>query len=33
MFNDFIFRLRALFQRKKVEAELDDEPRAHYGHE
>ena len=33
MLSDLIFRLRAVFQRKKVEAELDDELRAHYEHE
>jgi putative ABC transport system permease protein len=33
MFTDLLFRLRAIFQRKKVEAELDDELRAHYEHE
>ena len=33
MFSDLIFRLRAVFQRRKVEAELDDELREHYEHE
>ena len=33
MLTDLLFRLRAIFQRKKVEAELDDELRAHYEHE
>lgn len=33
VFSDFIFRLRAVFQRRKVEAELDDELREHYEHE
>jgi predicted permease len=33
MLTDLVFRLRAIFQRKKVEAELDDELRAHYEHE
>jgi len=33
MLTDLLFRLRAIFQRKKVETELDDELRAHYEHE
>jgi putative ABC transport system permease protein len=33
MFNDLLFRLRALFQRTKVESELDEELRAHFEHE
>src|SRR3981081_1901480 len=33
MFVDLLFRLRALFQRRKVESELDAELRAHYEHE
>ena len=33
MFDDLRFRVRALFQRRKVEAELDDELRAHCEHE
>jgi hypothetical protein len=33
MFADLLFRFRALIQRKKVEAELDAELRAHYEHE
>jgi len=33
MLTDLLFRLRAIFQRKNVEAELDDELRAHYEHE
>jgi predicted permease len=33
MFSDFFFRLRAVFQRNRVEAELDAELRAHYEHE
>ena len=33
MFSDLMFRLRALFRRKAVEAELDDELRAHFAHE
>jgi len=33
MWNDLVFRLRALFQRDAVEAELDEELRAHFaGH-
>jgi hypothetical protein len=31
VFSDLIFRLRAVLQRRKVEAELDDELREHYG--
>jgi putative ABC transport system permease protein len=30
MFNGFLFRLRALFRRKEVESELDDELRFHF---
>ena len=33
MFSDLLFRLRALFQRKRVESELDEELRAHFVHE
>ena len=33
MLTDLLFRLRAIFQRRNVEAELDDELRAHYEHE
>jgi len=33
MFADLLFRLRALFRRKRVEAELEEELRAHYEHE
>src|SRR6267378_8310049 len=33
MLTDLLFRLRAIFQRKKVETELDNELRAHYEHE
>src|SRR2546423_2973090 len=33
MFSDVIFRLRALFQRKTVESELDEELRTHFDHE
>jgi len=33
MLTDLLFRLRAIFQRKKVETELDDELRAHCEHE
>jgi putative ABC transport system permease protein len=33
MLTDLLFRLHAIFQRKKVETELDDELRAHYEHE
>ena len=31
MWNDLVFRLRALFQRDAVEAELDDEFCDHFG--
>jgi len=33
MLSDFLFRLRALFQRKTVESELDQELRAHLENE
>ena len=33
MLSDLFFRLRALFRRKAVETELDDELRAHFAHE
>ena len=33
MFNDILFRLRALFRRNDVEAELDAELRSHFEHE
>ena len=33
MLSDLIFRLRALFQHRKVESELDEELRAHFEHE
>lgn len=33
MFSDFLFRLRALFRRDSVEAELDDELRFHFDRE
>src|ERR1700734_2871542 len=33
MLNDLRFRLRALFRRKKIETELDDELRFHFEHE
>jgi predicted permease len=33
MFSDWVFRLRSLLRRKKVEAELDDELRFHFEHQ
>ena len=33
MLSDFLFRLRCLFRRKRVEAELDEELRSHLEHE
>jgi hypothetical protein len=33
LISDLLFRLRALFRRKRMEAELDEELRAHFEHQ
>jgi hypothetical protein len=33
MISDLLFRLRAVFRRKSMEADLDEELRTHFGHQ